>query len=120
MTKSFLANFVIAAACGLVWTNFAAPAILRTVGIPLAFGMWRIERRNQTLNKAQYIWALGVFTWGLGMFLFFVILRYLAWRVLGANIPVRIFGTLLTWSAAGWLIGVLSVRNRQGADSTRG
>lgn len=120
VTKSFLANFVIAAACGLGWTNFAAPAILRTFGVPLAFGMWRIERRNQTLNRTQYVWALGVFTWGLGMFLFFVILRYLDWKLLGANLPIRIFGTLLTWAAAGWLIGVLTVRNREGTDSTKG
>jgi len=113
VTKSFLANFVIAAVCGSVWTNFAAPAILRTFGVPLAFGMWRIERRNQNLNRAQYVWAFGVFTWGLGLFLFFVILRYIDWKLLGVNIPIRILGTLLSWSAAGWLIGVLSVRHRR-------
>lgn len=107
-----VANFLIAAACGLVWTNFAAPGILRAFGVPVAFGMWRIERRNQSLNRTQYVWACGVFMWGLGMFLFFETLFYLV------KTPLPTFRTLLTWLAAGWLIGVFGARHREHADSS--
>ena len=116
-----LANFLIALACGLVWMGFAGPAILRAFGVPVAFGTWRIDRRNQYLNRAQYVWACGVFRWGLGMFLFFAISKYLDWRLLGNRFsylsPMRTFGLLLTWLAAGWLFGVFSAPHREDADS---
>jgi hypothetical protein len=111
-----VANFLIAAACGLLWTTFAAPAILRLLGIPVAFGIWRIDRRNQHLTKTQYVWGFGVFMWGIGMFLFFVIARYLDWKLLGVKIPMNIFVALVTWLTAGWLVGVLGARRREGAD----
>lgn len=112
MTK----NFLIAAASGLLWANFVAPAILRTLGVPVAFGMWRVHRRNQNLTRTQYAWGLGVFMWGLAMFLFFLIFSYLEWRLLGN--PLRILGMLLTWSVLGWLVGVLGARHRQEAESS--
>lgn len=115
MTK----NFLIAAASGLLWTNFVAPAILRTFGVPVAFGMWRVHRRNQNLSRTQYAWGLGVFMWGLGMFLFFVIFSHLEWRQLGVKNPMRIFGMLLSWLVLGWLVGILGARHRQEADSSR-
>lgn len=52
------------------------------------------------------------------MFLFFVISSYLEWRLLGVNTPMRIFGILLTWLAAGWLVGVFGARHREEADSS--
>jgi hypothetical protein len=113
-----IANFLIAGACGAMWTGLVAPTILRTFGVPVAFGMWRINRRNQNLSRTQYVWGCGVFMWGLGMFLLFVISRYLDWKLLGVKIPIRIFWSLLTWLTAGWLLGVLSARLREDADAT--
>ena len=95
-----------------------APAILRTFGVPVAFGMWRVHRRNQNLSRTQYAWGLGMFMWGLGMFLFFLIFRYLEWGLVGGKNPMRIFGILLTWLLLGWLVGVLTARHRQEADSS--
>ena len=85
--------FLIAAVCALLWEEFAAPAILRTFGVPVGFG-WRKDR-YQNLNRTQHVWVYGVFMWGLGMFLFFVI------SPLGAKAPTRIFGALLIWLAGG-------------------
>ena len=102
--------------------GFAAPAILRTFGVPVAFGVWRIDRSNQHLNRTQYVWACGVFRWGIGMFVFFTISRYLDWRLLGDKFsrlsPMGIFGAFLAWIAAGWVFGVFSAPHRERADST--
>ena len=119
-----LANFLIATACGLLWIGFAAPAILRLFGLPVAFGAWRTDRRNQHLTKRQYVWVCGVFGWGVGMFLFFTISSYLDWRLLGDKFShlsfLRISGEFLTWLAAGWLFGVFSAPHRKHANSTDG
>jgi uncharacterized protein YneF (UPF0154 family) len=34
------------------------------------------------MGTSQYVWAFGVFSWGLGMFLFFTVARYLEWKLL--------------------------------------
>jgi hypothetical protein len=118
-----LANFLIAIACGLLWVGFAAPAILRTFGVPVAFGAWRIDRRNQHLKRTQYVWACGVFMWGLGMFVFSTIFRYLDWRLLGDKFShlsaMRVLEEFLTWLVVGLAFGVFSAPHRKHADSTK-
>ena len=52
--------------CDLLWTGFVAPAILRRLGVPSAFGIWRIDRRNQHLNMAQFVWVVACSGGGLG------------------------------------------------------
>jgi hypothetical protein len=102
--------------------GLAAPGILRIFGVPVAYGTLRIDRRNQHLSRTQYVWTCGVFRWGLGMFLFFAMSRYLDWRLLGDKFsylsPMRTLGLLLTWLAAGWLFGVFGAPHREDADST--
>ena len=101
--------------------GFAAPAILRTFGVPVASGMWRLDRRNQHLNKMQYVWGFGVFSWGLGMFLFFTVSRYLDWKLLDDKFsrlsPVRILFYFLIWLAAGWITGIFGAPHRENAHS---
>jgi hypothetical protein len=115
-----LAPFLIAIVCGLLWMGVVAPAILRAFGVPVARWVWRLERRNQHLSRTQYIWAFGVFQWGLGMFVFFTVSKYLEWRLLGDRFsylsPVRIIVWFLTWLAVGWLVGVFGARHREGTD----
>lgn len=83
LTMIALASFLIAIVCGLLWMGLVAPAILRFFGVPVAIGDWMLERRNQRLSRTQYIWAGGVFQWGVGMFVFFTLSKYLEWRLLG-------------------------------------
>jgi hypothetical protein len=115
-----LAPFLIAIVCGLLWMGVVAPAILRAFGVPVARWVLRLDRRNQHLSRTQYIWAFGVFQWGLGMFVFFTVSKYLEWRLLGDRFsylsPVRIMVWFLTWLAAGWLVGVFGARHREGTD----
>ena len=98
----------------------AAPAILRGIGVPVAFGGRRLDRRNQHLSRTQYIWACGVFEWGVGMFVFFTVAKYLEWKLLGERFsylsPVHIIVGLLTWLGVGWLFGALSAPHREGTD----
>lgn len=112
--------FLGAIACGWLWVGLIAPAILRSFGVPIAFGMWRLDRRNQNLSKAQYVWAFGVFSWGLGMFLFSTVWKYLEWRLLGDrfsySISAQLIAGLLIWLLAGLLMGVLGAPRRKGAD----
>ena len=115
-----LATFLIAIVCGLLWMGVVAPAILRAFGVPVAISFWRLDRRNQHLSRTQYIWAFGVFSWGVGMFVFFTVSKYLEWRLLGDRFsylsPVHSIVGLLTWLAVGWLFGVLSAPHREGTD----
>jgi hypothetical protein len=117
-----LANSLIGITCGLLWMGFAGPAILRALGLPVAFGMWRMDRRNQHLDRTQYVWTCGVFRCGLGMFLYFTISRYLDWRLLGDKFsylsPRVIFVGLFICLGAGWVSGLFGAPHRTGADST--
>jgi hypothetical protein len=116
-----LAAYLIAIVCGLLWMAVVTPAILRAFGVPVAIAIWRLDRRNQHLGRTQYIWACGVFQWGVGMFVFFTVSRYLESRLLGERFssflsPVGITVGLLTWLAVGWLFGVFSAPHREGTD----
>jgi len=111
--------FLIAVMSALFWVGLVAPAILRRFGVPIAFGAWRIDRRNQSLSKRQYVWAVGVFSWGIGMFFFYAISGYLDWKTLGPSTsPMHIMVWLLGWLATGWLMRVLSEPLRKGTDLT--
>jgi hypothetical protein len=113
-----LAIFVIAIALTLLWASLVAPAILRAFGLPVAYGKRWLDHRH--LSRTQYVWACGVFEWGLGMFLFFIVYRYLKGRLLGDRFlypsPTNFVVGLLIWIAAGWVFGVISARNRHSAD----
>lgn len=110
-----LVIFLVAIACALLWIGIMAPAILRGFGVPVAFGSRRVDRLNQHLSKTQYVWACGVFSWGLGMFLFFTVLRYLEWKLLGDRFSFAsyIIVGLPVWVAAGWLFGVFTAPHRR-------
>ena len=41
-----------ATATGLLWMSLVAPALARLFRVPLAFGIWRIDRRNQHLTHS--------------------------------------------------------------------
>jgi hypothetical protein len=122
LTMIALASFLIAIVCGLLWMGLVAPAILRFFGVPVAIGDWMLERRNQRLSRTQYIWAGGVFQWGVGMFVFFTLSKYLEWRLLGDRFsylsltPVDMIVWLLSWLAVGWLFGVWTAPHREGTD----
>jgi hypothetical protein len=113
-----LAVFLIAIVSAACWIGLVAPAILRCFGVPIAFGLWRLDRRNQSLSKTQYVWAFGVFSWGLGMFFFSTVADYLGRKLLGATSPMHATVGLLMWLGAGWLLGVLNAPRRKRSDMT--
>jgi hypothetical protein len=104
-----LASPFIALLSAWLWTWFVAPAILRAFGVPMVSGQWRWNRRDKHLSKRQYVWGYGVFAWGTGMFLFFVLTDYLSWRMLGDRFsrptPVRVALELVIFLGAGWTVG---------------
>ena len=116
-----LTVFFGAVACASLWFGLVAPAILRNLGIPIAGGIWRMARRNQHLSRTQYIWSVGVFSWGIGMFLFSTLWNYLDWRLFlnykawYANLG-DIVERLLAWMAAGWLVGFFGAPKRRHAE----
>jgi len=119
---TLLAALIISIACALFWTGVAAPATLRVFGVPVAFGVWRLDRRNRHLSRTQYVWAFGVFSWAVGMFFFSVVFGYLRWKLLGEQFayptPRHIAVDLLVCLLMGWVIGVLSSANRNTVDPT--
>jgi hypothetical protein len=83
--------FILAAGCAWVWMLIAAPLVCRAFGVPCNFGFWRIDRRNQHLRPLQYFWCIGVFGFGLGMFIFLVLQAYGTETVHGTiGIPMRL------------------------------
>jgi hypothetical protein len=112
--------FLTAISCALLWVGLVAPALMRAVGIPLSGGLWRRARRNQHLSKGQYVWAYGIFSYGIGMFLFMTVLDYLQWKLMGDAYMHRdakhIFINLLIWLAGGCFVGVMAYRHRPDAD----
>ena len=111
-----LGKFLVAILVFLLWAGVVAPAVLRSFGVQMAYGCWRLDRRNQHLSKRQYVWGFGVVAWGVGMFLFSTTWSYLF------SIPMpnrfsqmrdtRIIVELLIWLTMGWLVGVLSAPKR--------
>lgn len=114
---TFALVFLTAVACAWCWMGLIAPAILRSFGVPLAFGLWRLDRRNQNLSRSQYVWAFGVFSWGVGMFLFWTMAGYLQWRVLSdpSEYPTlrRTIGGVVIWFTTGLLFGTFTAPRRR-------
>jgi hypothetical protein len=113
----FIATFAVAIACGWFWMGVLAPAILRPFGVPLRFGfLRRLDRLNQHLSRNQYVWSFGVFSWGFGMFLFFVTARYLQWKLLGDRFlsTTSTLVAFLLWLIMGWLVGALGAPHHRG------
>src|SRR5690242_18699850 len=118
-----LAVFLVAIGCSLLWMGLAAPAILRSFGVPISFGSRRIDRRNKHLNKMHYLWGVGVFSFGLGMFLFFATWKYLEWKLLGQESSppsaARAILGLLFSVAVGLSWGMWSAPRRKSASLDR-
>jgi hypothetical protein len=51
-----LAVFLIAIVSGVCWIRLFSAAW----GVPIAFGLWRLDRRNRSLSKTQYVWHAAV------------------------------------------------------------
>jgi hypothetical protein len=116
-----LGSFLVAVLGGLLWIGFVAPTILRALGVPMALGYWRLDRRNQRLTKWQYVWGFGVFSWGVGMFLFSAVWAYLFSKPIfyGFSRPTltHLVSELVTWLAAGWLVGFFSAPRHNSSES---
>jgi len=80
------ARELIALLAAVLWIGILAPAILRIFGIPMAFGFWRLDRRNRHLSRGQYAWGFGVFSFGIGSLFLSALRDYLNW----GRIPGRI------------------------------
>jgi len=65
-----------------LWMSLVAWMIGRAMGVPMAFGIWRLDRKNSHLTRQQYFWCFGVLTFGLGMFLSFALRDFLESRLL--------------------------------------
>ena len=100
---------------GVVWIGFVAPTIVRALGVPVAIGFGRLDRKNRHLSKLQWVWAFGAFMWGGGMFLYSTMFDYLSWRVMDdqfshprlGHVIVRLVVTVLF----GALFVVMTVRD---------
>ena len=47
---------------GVLVVGLTAAAMLRGFGVPIAFDLWRVARRNQSHSKGQKVWGFGVFS----------------------------------------------------------
>ena len=103
------ARLVIPLCVAVLWIGLLAPIILRIFGIPMAIGFWRLDRLNQHLSTRQYVWGLGVFSFGIGLLLLTGLREYLDWRIVkNGTTPftsIHVASRLLTWIFAGWIIG---------------
>jgi hypothetical protein len=101
-----------ALACSVVWIAIIAPLIANAFGAPCKIAFWRIDRQNQHLRRWQYFWFVGVFAWGIGMFLFTTSLDLLQLKILGDKAMERSVGFTLghlgIWLLAGMFFGYWS------------
>lgn len=67
--KELLAETVRESAA-LFWVCFAGPWIARLCGIPLRATFWTMAKENPRVTRTQFVWAFGVCTLGVGLFLF--------------------------------------------------
>ena len=82
----FVLVFLCAFAAAILWTHLFAPLIANLFGIRYKFAFWRYGDRNQHLRRWQYIWFVGVLSFGGGLSVFFLLLDFLQWRFLGEKI----------------------------------
>jgi uncharacterized membrane protein len=92
-----------------LWTSVVAPAICRVLGVPMAFGIWRLDRKNSRLSRSQFLWCYGVFSFGMGIFLFNTVFDYLDWKLLSGyplnNRSVRIVSDFVVSILCGLFFG---------------
>ena len=97
-----------------LWMGVVAPSIVRPFGVPMAYGYWRLDRRNQHLSRRQYVWGFGVFAWGMGMLLFIISQSFGERLLSGRSLPST--RGWIIWVAAtfvlGWLFGELTAPPR--------
>ena len=103
---------------GWLWSCAISPLISRLFSIPARIG-FLTTRRNQHLTRLQFIFAIGVFGWGVGMFI-----AWTGWYLLGPALffvyppsPTlqHILGYLLVWLSAGAVIGMVGAPRRLNA-----
>jgi hypothetical protein len=99
-----------------MWVCVVAPLIGRSFGVPLAFGLWRLDRKNAHLTKAQFVLWFGMFCVGVGMFLYDAVFDYLSSTLLHDDLghaSNRVVGGLIVAILCGLLVGLLSTPKRQ-------
>ena len=111
-----LAIALVAILIAWVWISFVAPAIARGFGVPMISG-WRLSRRNQHLNRLDYVWGCGVFAVGVGLFLFLTLRQCLYWELVCGRIPSLrepyVALRLIICLGAGWPFGFFTAPLRQ-------
>ncbi len=107
-----LAVWLTAVAAAVLWMSLFAPwFISRHFGATCAFGFWSLDRAESRLTHGQFVWWFGVFTFGVGIFLYgavFDILRIyllhedlsLATNSLGGSVTALVVGSLIGWISA--------------------
>lgn len=115
-----LGNFLLTILGGWLWMGFVASAILRAFGVPMAYGFWRLDRRNRHLGRWQYVWGFGVFSWGVGMFLFSAVWDGPFSKPIpnGFSHPTvtHVVVGLAIWLTAGWLVGIFTAPKHSGSE----
>ncbi|HEY5055123.1 MAG TPA: hypothetical protein VII58_03135 [Acidobacteriaceae bacterium] len=116
--KPLLANAG-ALVCGILWAAILAPLIANAFGVPCKFVFLRIDRQNRHISRGQYFWFVGVFGWGLGMFVMTTVSDLLQWKFLGNATAhpslASILSHLLTWSLGGMIFGYVSAPKENAA-----
>jgi len=115
-----LRGFVIPALVALTWIGFVAPTILRAFRVLMAYGWWRMDRRNRHLSKRQYVWSFGVFSMGIGVFFLTALRDYLPWELAGerhSHLEASVLIRLIISLAIGWLVTSLTVPQQRISDT---
>ena len=100
-----------------LWVGIIVPLVARVLGVPMKTGLWRYDRKNRHLTNSQYMWAVGVFGFGGGMFLMNLTSRYVDWRLWGYEwhhpSAIRVILELAWALGAGLSFGLLTVHHRK-------
>lgn len=109
MIKS-LTLAIIGIGCPLLWAFLLMPLLARVFGLRMKMAFVREPRSNNHLSRLQHVFAWGVLSWGLAMFLFLVILEsgdsLLTMHPFAHTNPVRVAYALSICVISGALFGV--------------
>ena len=124
MREAIVNGFLVmlgAAVSMMLWTSVIAPVLVRAVGVPMAIGFWRQDRKNRHLNKPQYVWAYGAFGFGLGVFFFLTVWDYLKWKLLADQFSHFNSRQLIVRLAISLSVGLVVglIRPRDGEDNSK-